>query len=165
MTIRFRMNGEARRLTRMLSDYDELLEDSFDEVMQVMVGNSRMGGSGNALIAQNFSKKVGSQRTFTKLKPKTVEQKKKNGEPFMLVSSKKLRRSVVKNTKSKKTGNRFKSKAGVPDYGEFINEGKGNQPERRYFTIRRNQKALFHKVFENILLVMIRKRGIFAKRR
>jgi homoserine trans-succinylase len=160
MTVK--LNQEAKALLKMLGGMTEQYEDSMSETAQVMAGNSSHGTDANAIFIQHLNLNYASQSRYEDLEGSTKKQKKSNkilkesGE-----GEKELRRNV--STRFRRGISTVTAKFSKAFYMKDHNEGSGGQKERRFFALDKKEAKLMGKIFENMLVLFINKKGVKAK--
>jgi len=123
------MDQEAKALFKVLENYEDFNQELADGMAEEL---SRK----NSIIAKRFERNVGTQKTYKKLKPKTVARKKKLGQRKVMVAGGTLKGKVLATIKGKVGDKKMEFTAKVPQYGKFQQEGKGKLPKREYFGLK-----------------------------
>jgi hypothetical protein len=151
-----------KELLKMDTQFKKIMLKVSTDAFEIMVGKTTKGNRDIQVIINNFRKQWVSQRKFADLQDSTKEQKERNDEDFILVSSGKLGKAVQNSIKVRLVGNKITATVTVPDYGVYIQNGTLNMEARPFFSIDGSEK-LFFGLIESLLTLEFNKLGIRAK--
>jgi len=160
-----KITESGKRTLKMLSNFDDINNDFIKALSQVVVGKPTKflrPSPKQALILQNFDKNMERQRTFSPLKKKTIDNKKKRGENKILVATGKLKSEVKKKTRGFVKGSNYNMKAKVPNYGRMINNGVQGVTQRKFFNFKEDK--FFEDLSNSILQRVIISHGVRTRR-
>lgn len=149
---------------KALENFSKIVEDAIDIMADDLV-------SSRGIITKNLSQNAQNNSTYVPLKPKTKARKIRKKKPFALVDSGKMKSMVRGTTKGKiKNARTITFKAKVPKYGKFhqpdgsekAKKGTkvGNLPIRRFFEIKRADKAAFNRMKKEAFRKALSKVGV-----